>query len=464
MLSPSLRIKDTLSGGLVEFRAPGRMRMYVCGLTVYDYVHIGHARTLLVFDVLYRLIEAKGFDVKYVQNFTDVDDKIIMRARELGIEPSQLAETFMEEALRDFQLLNLKRPTVMPRATQHVGDMQRIISALVEGGYAYVTPSGVYYRVSRFPEYGKLSKKKPEQLLAGARIEPDPHKLDPADFALWKIYGDGPLWESPWGRGRPGWHIECSTMIHAHLGETIEIHGGGADLIFPHHENEIAQSEAYTGKPLSKVWMHVGLLNMRKEKMAKSLGNVIRIRDAISWWGPNTLRLYLLSSHYRNPLEFSLEGLKKAHENWRIIESAAHELLENPPTSSSEVDGAIDEFDEALSNDLNTPSAIAALVKLSRFIGRLAASHELTGSSTGVAKAFATMFDIMGFKLLEPGPEEVQKVERLVEMRTMLRREGRFDEADAVREKLRDMGYEITDYPDRSSWRKVERPDWSRTF
>jgi cysteinyl-tRNA synthetase len=458
-LSPRFSVSDTLSGGRVEFVAPRELTMYVCGLTVYDFAHIGHARTLLTFDVLYRSADARGFAVKYVQNFTDVDDKIIDRAAREGIEPLELAERFIAEALRDFDALNLRRPAVMPRATQHVGAMQRIISRLIESGHAYVVPSGVYFSVSTFPEYGKLSKRRVDQLLAGARVEPDPHKRDPADFALWKVQGSGPLWDSPWGRGRPGWHIECSAMINEHLGDTIDIHGGGADLIFPHHENEIAQSESYTGKPLARAWMHVGMLNIGSEKMAKSLGNIIRIRDAVERWGPNTLRTYLLSAHYRSPLEFSIEGLRKAYENWRIIESAAYDLRESPPSGDSkspEARALLREFDDSLASDLDVPSAISALVRLSRHVGRLASERRLEGASREVAEAFWLMFGVLGYRLPEgPPPDDVL---RLVSERARLRSEGRFGEADALRARLRSMGYELVDVGDRTYVRAVERP------
>ncbi len=458
-LSPSFSVLDTLSGERVEFVAPRELKMYVCGLTVYDYAHVGHARTILTFDVLHRMALRKGFTVKYLQNFTDVDDKIIDRASREGVEPQELAERFIAEAIRDFQLLNVRMPTLMPRATQHVGAMHRIIEGLIGKGHAYVTPSGVYFSVRTFKDYGKLSKRRVDQLIAGARVEPDPYKRDPVDFALWKVYEGGPLWDSPWGKGRPGWHIECSAMIYEHLGETIDIHGGGADLIFPHHENEIAQSESYTGKPLARAWMHVGLLNIRSEKMAKSLGNVVRIRDAVAAWGPNTLRTYLLSSHYRSPLEFSEEGLRKANENWRIIESAAYDLLEEPPSGdrpSDEASQLLEEFDEALSSDLDTSGAISALIRLSRLIGRLRSSRALRGSSRDLGDAFWTMFDVLGYRL-PPGPPP-DDVMRLVEERARLRAEGRFSEADAIREELRSRGYELVDLPDRTVVRIVERP------
>ncbi|MGB9733322.1 MAG: cysteine--tRNA ligase [Conexivisphaera sp.] len=457
-LRPSFFVSDTLSGAPVEFTAPRELRMYVCGLTVYDYAHIGHARTMLVFDVLHRMAISKGFYVRYLQNFTDIDDKIIDRASKVGVDPLKFAEKFMVEALHDMDLLNIRRPTLMPRATQHISAMQRLIQGLIERGHAYVVPSGVYFSVRTFPEYGKLSKKRVDQLMAGARVEPDPHKRDPADFALWKVYDTGPLWDSPWGKGRPGWHIECSAMINEHLGETIDIHGGGADLVFPHHENEIAQSESYTGKPLARAWVHVEMLNLRSEKMAKSLGNVIRIRDAVEMWGPNTLRTYLLSSNYRSPLEFSVDGLVKSHENWRIIESAAYDLVDYPPSGDFESQDArnyFKEFDDAISADLDTPRAISTLVRFSRFVGRLSSERRLGSSSKEVGEYFWTMFDVLGYRL-PPGPPP-DDVLTLVERRRKLRSEGRFSDADAIRDDLRARGYELVDLPDRTSVRMVER-------
>ncbi|MGI0010027.1 MAG: cysteine--tRNA ligase, partial [Nitrosopumilaceae archaeon] len=284
-------------------------RIYVCGVTVYDESHIGHARTIIVFDTLRRFLESQGKKVQFIQNFTDVDDKIINRAKQENVLPLELSSKYISRYFEDFDRLNIKRADIHPKATEHIHDMIGLVQDLVEKKIAYVSKNGVYFSVLKFKEYGKLSKKKIDDLISGARIEVDETKNDPLDFALWKLESDEPKWKSPWGEGRPGWHIECSAMSLKYLGENFEIHGGGRDLIFPHHENEIAQSESHTGKTFAKIWMHTGMVTINGEKMSKSLGNIKSVDQVLKNWGPNVIRLFCISTHYSKPIDYSEELL-----------------------------------------------------------------------------------------------------------------------------------------------------------
>ena len=293
-----MKLQDTLSNLEQELDVSKKVRIYLCGVTVYDESHIGHARTIIVFDVLRKYLEEKGIEVELIQNFTDVDDKIINRANRENVRASAISSRYIQEYYDEFDALNVKRATEYPMATKNIQDMLDLVQDLVDKKIAYVSKNGVYFSVSKFPEYGKLSKKKIEDLQSGARVEVDETKNDPLDFALWKFSDGDPSWDSPWGRGRPGWHIECSAMSIKYLGENFEIHGGGRDLIFPHHENEIAQSESYTDSPFAKIWMHVGMVTINGEKMSKSLGNVKSIKHALENWGPNIIRLFCLSAFH----------------------------------------------------------------------------------------------------------------------------------------------------------------------
>ena len=311
----ALRIYNTLTGKKEEFVPihEKRVGMYVCGVTVYDLCHIGHARSAIIFDTIHRYLQYRGYEVTYVRNFTDIDDKIINRANAEGTDFKTIAEKYIHEFQVDMGALGLERATIEPRATEHIPEMIRLISTLVEKGYAYARGGDVFFAVGRFRDYGKLSKRNLEEMQAGARVDIDEKKENPLDFALWKGSKPGePFWESPWGKGRPGWHIECSVMSQKYLGETFDIHGGGKDLIFPHHENEIAQSEAATGKLFARYWVHNGFINIDKEKMSKSLGNILTIKDILKEWHPEALRLFLLSSHYRSPLDYSEASLGEA--------------------------------------------------------------------------------------------------------------------------------------------------------
>ena len=376
----ALHLYNTLTRRKEPFEPlePGRVRMYVCGITAYDECHIGHARAALVFDVLLRSLEFRGYRVTYVRNFTDVDDKIIARAAELGLPWQEVAARYIAAYHRDIDRLGIRRPQVEPRATEHIPQMIALIEKLVRRGVAYPVGGDVYFSVARFPGYGKLSGRQPAELLAGARVEVDGRKRDPLDFALWKASKPGePTWDSPWGPGRPGWHIECSAMSMRYLGEAFDIHGGGADLIFPHHENEIAQSEAGTGKLLAHTWVHNGFVNVRSEKMSKSLGNVLNVKDLLDRFSPEAVKLFLLGTHYRSPVDFASERLEegeRAAERLREVVRAVEHLPQAPVAAAAghpllaSAAAARDDFAAALDDDLNTPRAVGALFTLAREI------------------------------------------------------------------------------------------------
>lgn len=467
-----MRLYNTLTGRVEEVKPSNGMviRMYLCGVTVYDYSHIGHARTIIVFDVIRRYLIHKGYKVKFVQNFTDVDDKIIKAAREKGVKPLELAEHFIEQYFKDFDGLNVLRADHYPRATEHIEDMHRIIKGLMDKGYAYRTSKGIYFHIAKDEDYGKLSKKQIDELKAGARVEVDEEKLDPLDFALWKFVDDEPSWDSPWGRGRPGWHIECSAMSMKYLGDTFEIHGGGEDLIFPHHENEIAQSESLTSKEFSKHWVHVGMVNVKGEKMAKSLKNIEPIHSALSRWGANTIRLYCLSAHYRKPLEYDETLLKQALAVWRDIENALYELEhammiparegEGGRAVVEELKGIVDEsfkvFMDRMDDDLDTPNAIASLLTSIKAVNRYAGEDMLdVNTAETVMPRLNDMLFILGLKRAEVSSEERARIEEMVKRRSMLRAEKRYKEADEIREMLRAEGIELVDHKDRTIWKKL---------
>ena len=375
-----LRVYNTLSGSKDPFEpmVPGKVRMYVCGVTVYDYCHIGHARSALVFDVLRRYLEYSGFAVEFAKNFTDVDDKIIKRANEQGVSCEHVTTTYIQAYYEDMEKLGVRRATLEPRATEHIADIVALVDTLLAKGMAYRVQGDVYFQVDRYPVYGRLSRRKVEDLQAGARVDVDERKRHPMDFALWKGSKPGePSWDSPWGRGRPGWHIECSAMAMRHLGETFDIHGGGMDLIFPHHENEIAQSCGATGKEFARYWVHNGFVQINQEKMSKSLGNFFTIREIFqkSEWPDmitgEMLRYFLLSTHYRSPLDFSDQSLAEAKNALNGFYDLFARLKESAPAQ-----GAADQqmreathrmrqaFVEAMDDDLNTPNAVAVLQKL----------------------------------------------------------------------------------------------------
>jgi len=462
-----VKLYSTLSRQAEELKPQDTtVRMYVCGVTVYDDSHIGHARTIIVFDTLRRYLLSKGYHVVFVQNFTDVDDKIINRAKAENKKAEEISSKYIASYFRDFDALNVKHADYHPKATEHISEMIQLIDGLVKKAHAYVTPNGVYFRVKSFPGYGKLSRKPVEELESGARIEIDPSKEDPLDFALWKFFSEEPVWPSPWGAGRPGWHIECSAMSLKYLGETFEIHGGGHDLVFPHHENEIAQSESYTGKQFAKIWVHSGMVTINSQKMSKSLGNIVSIQQALKIWGMNALRLYCLSGHYAKPLDYTDELLKESVQRWRQIETCVFELR-FAADGKGEVDAVVrlccesmKAFEAAMEEDMNTSLALTEFLKLVTRLNQYAAADNLTTDmAQAVSPVLSKIMDILGLKIVEPGEEERNEIEQMVGVRNKLRSEKKFKEADVIRKKLLDLSIELLDHRNRTVWVKRERPE-----
>ncbi len=462
-----MKIFDTLSVTEKELDAPASIRIYLCGVTVYDDSHIGHARTIIVFDTLRRFLESQGVRVKLIQNFTDVDDKIINRARTENVSADKISSRYIANYFEGFDSLNVKRADLYPKATEHIAEMISLIQGLVGKGFAYVSANGVYFAVSKFTEYGKLSKKKIDELISGARVEVDDTKKDPLDFALWKFAEDEPGWDSPWGHGRPGWHIECSAMSLKYLGSDFEIHGGGRDLIFPHHENEIAQSESYTGKNFAKIWMHVGMVTINGEKMSKSLGNTKSVDFVLKKWGPNIVRLFCLSGHYSKPIDYSEDLLKETIIKWRQVENCYYELILSDDGAADINDEKIareavketeKEFTEALGSDFNTSLATSAFFKLVKTANQIAASEHLVRSIADIVlPAFEQMLDVLGLSVVRVSPEEKSKINDLINRRNMLRIQKDFHGADAIRKEISDMGIVLIDHKRRTIWMRQEK-------
>lgn len=439
------------------------IRIYLCGITVYDDCHIGHARTIVVFDILRRYLLRKGLRVIFVQNFTDVDDKIISKARKEGAKADEISQKYIDRYFSDFSRLNVIKADFYPKATDHIPDMLTIIGELLRKDIAYQTQNGIYFRIKKFTPYGKLSKKTLGELESGSRIEIDSLKSDPLDFALWKFSQEEPVWNSPWGSGRPGWHIECSAMALKYLGSEIEIHGGGQDLIFPHHENEIAQSESYSNKIFSKLWMHVGLVTLNAEKMSKSIGNIMSVREALTKYGPNTLRLYLLNTHYSKPLDYSDNFLFEASQKWKQIENSIFELRAATDSGEqsfdkSKVDKILSEFEAAMENNLNTSLALSSVLKLASMVNRLSSLGNLTrGSSTAILPIMESMLEVLGLEVLSVPDVERIEIERQIEVRNELRKEKRYQESDEIRKNLYDTyGIELVDHTNYTNWKKIE--------
>ncbi|MCE2508267.1 MAG: cysteine--tRNA ligase [Nitrosopumilaceae archaeon] len=451
-----MKIHDTLSGDTLPLRN-GPVRIYLCGVTVYDDTHIGHARTIVVFDVLRRFLADSGRSVTLIQNFTDIDDKIIDRAAAEGADPLQLAERYIARYHEDFDRLHVKRADAYPRATAHMDHIISMTASLVESGHAYVVDSGVYYSVESFPQYGRLSGKDTGEMMTGVRIEPREDKRRPLDFALWKRARSGPLWDSPWGPGRPGWHIECSAMSLNCLGEDFEIHGGGRDLIFPHHENEIAQSEGHTGGRQARIWMHTGMVTISGQKMSKSLGNIKSTGALLDRWGPNVLRLFCLSGHYSKPIDYSAELLAESLALWRRLEACRYTLEQ---VAGGEGGGAAQEwaerFDAAMASDLNTHGAIAAMTEMAKSVGEMAASGRLgAGEAAAILSELDRMMGITGLRVARPPPGAT--IDGRMAERRRMRLAGRYAEADAVREELRGESVDLLDYSGRTVWVYRER-------
>jgi cysteinyl-tRNA synthetase len=477
----SLRVYNTLSGKKEDFVPiePGKVRMYVCGVTVYDYCHIGHARANIVFDIIYRYLQFAGYDVTYVRNYTDVDDKIIKRANERGISSKELAEEFIRAFDEDMATLGLALPTHQPRATEYIPQIIGICQKLIDKGLAYASGGDVYYSVSKFAGYLKLSKRKMDEMQAGARIAPGEQKQDPMDFALWKAAKpDEPSWESPWGAGRPGWHIECSAMSSSLLGDTFDIHGGGRDLIFPHHENEIAQSEGASGKPFVNYWLHNGFVNINQEKMSKSLGNFFTIRDILKRYNPEVLRFFILSAHYRSPIDFSDQNLIEAETGLsRFYEAllAGDEAVAGAEAGKAGDEGAqLDEsFRAAMNDDFNSALAIGHLFEAVRTINRLIATKkfgkkaELVATVVDLLKRIRRYAEVLGILQAAPStwldqqklagladlglkPEEI---EAAIAARLQARAAKDYARGDEIRDELEARGILLLDTPRGTSWK-----------
>jgi len=465
----ALKIFNTLSGEKELFTplTAGKVRMYVCGVTVYDSAHLGHCRFLLTFDVIYRYLKSCGYEVTYARNFTDVDDKIIKRANEEHSTCEAVTDRYIAEFNRDGEALSLLAPTVEPRATHHMAEIIAIIEQLEAKGLAYRVDGDVYYAVAGFPGYGKLSGKKIDELEAGARVEVDERKRSPLDFALWKSSKPGePTWESPWGPGRPGWHIECSAMSTKYLGQPFDIHGGGRDLIFPHHENEIAQSEGAFGKPLARYWMHNGFLNINQEKMSKSLGNFFTIREILEEFDAAALRHYFLSSHYRSPMDFSKEGLEDAAKATDRIHETLNRIGRDVRSvkSGADADAAlVQAFRQEMDDDFNTPRALALIFDEVRALNRLLDEKKPQGLERRAA-ALRLMCDALGLlggdyferkknRWLLKGTVTRDEIDALIAQREQARTAKNWRAADRLRNDLQAKGVAIEDTPGGAVWK-----------
>jgi len=493
MSSHPLYLFNTLTQKKEEFipLKENQVNMYVCGVTVYDHAHIGHARAAVIFDVIYRYLKYRGFAVTYVRNFTDVDDKIINRANQEGVSWKMIAETYIREYTTDTHALGNESPTYEPLATEHIADMIKIITTLIEKGYAYELNGDVYFEVGKFAGYGKLSKKNLDEQMAGARVEADERKKDPRDFALWKKSKPGePFWSSPWGEGRPGWHIECSAMSQKYLGETIDIHGGGRDLIFPHHENEIAQAEAASGKSFVRYWIHNGFVNINQEKMSKSLGNFFTIKDILNNYHPEVIRLFLLSHHYRSPVDFSAEtihdaktGLERIYATLADVDAflagkdfpeVNEEGLSAPDKELyDEIKGLIIRFEQAMDDDFNTALALGHVYNAVRALNRFLSEPEFTKTNSAcsivaqASKAFSKIGAVLG--LFQVKPLEflamlknqklsdldisADEIEKLIEERNQARKEKNWNRADEIRDFLIKKNIILEDGRDKTTWK-----------
>jgi cysteinyl-tRNA synthetase len=477
-----MKVFDTLSGQKTEFKPAGKtVNMYVCGVTVYDECHIGHAMSYVIFDAIRRYLEYRDYKVKHVQNFTDIDDKIINRANQLGIPSAELAEKYIDEYFKDMDALNIKRAHVYPKATEEIPKIIEVIQGLIDKGYAYESDGSVYFRVRNFSGYGKLSRQDMDDMLSRGSAE-EGDKEYPLDFAVWKAAKPRePFWPSPWGQGRPGWHIECSAMALKYLGKSLDIHGGGQDLIFPHHENEITQSESFTGvAPFVRHWLHNGLLQLGENKMSKSLGNLITVKQALERYSPDAIRLFILSSHYRSPLTYSEEVVKAAESGMERLRQAAKDgkatgkkVLDAEPYRSR--------FTGSMDDDFNTAQALAALFELAREINK---GREENCDVTAAQKTLRELAGVLGFTLEEPkkpplesGPfvellnelgkqfeqtlaydpamNAEQLIQLLIEMREKLRKAKRWQEADVIRQRLSGLGIALEDTPKGTIWKRT---------
>ena len=462
-----MKIFNTLTRTKEELKTveEGKVKIYACGPTVYNFIHIGNARPLCVFDVLRRFLEYIGYDVRFVQNFTDIDDKIIKRANEENLTYKQVSEKYIEEYWKDVKGMNVREATVHPKATENIDEIIDIVSTLIDKGYAYAVDGDVYFSPSKFSEYGKLSHQQLEDLEAGARIMVGEVKKEPMDFALWKSAKPGePYWESPWGHGRPGWHIECSAMVRRFLGNTIDIHCGGQDLIFPHHENEIAQSECCNGVPFANYWMHNGYINVDNVKMSKSLGNFFTVRDVAEKYGYEPIRFLMISSHYRSPINYSTDIIEQCKASLARLYTCRDSLdfaLEN--AAEGEADSDIlamfdkrrQQFIEAMSDDLNTADAIAALFELVRDINsNVIAANANKGTVEAAIKAFDELADVLGLVYNREKEDLDSEIEALIEQRTQARKDRNWAEADRIRDELKAKGIVLEDTAQGVKWHR----------
>lgn len=461
-----MKVYNTLTRSVEEFKTlePGKVSMYVCGPTVYAKAHIGHAMSALVFDIIRRYLEFRGYQVRHVMNFTDVDDKIILRANEKGMDPFALGEMYIREFQDHLLRFNILPATVNPRATREMDQIITMIKGLVDKGYAYPVDGDVYFRVSRDPEYGKLSGRRVEEMQAGFRIEVDARKENPMDFALWKAAKPGePAWESPWGKGRPGWHIECSAMNLNHLGEQIDIHGGGNDLIFPHHENEIAQSESFTGKPFARYWIHNGMLQLSGEKMSKSLGNLVTIEEFLEHHPADALRMLVLNSGYRNPLSYSEEILVQAE---RAIERLRSGLKPALPGSTGvaqsvldslnrQVEATTEGFIASMDDDFNSAGALAQLFELVRMINQTRTEGATNDQLAAAQAKLRVLTSVLGLTLEQESVSDHsadEVINLLIEIRQDLRANKLWQLSDKVRDRLAELGVVLEDSKEGTSW------------
>ncbi len=483
-----MRIYNTLTRKKEEFipRQPGKVAIYVCGPTTYNYIHLGNARPIVFFDTVRRYFKYRGFNVLYAQNFTDIDDKIINRAREEGDDPLALADRYIGEYFKDADALNVLRADIHPKVSGHITEIIELVGTLVDKDFAYMVDGDVYYNVRKYAGYGKLSGRTLEDMQAGARVEVDARKNDPMDFALWKSTKPGePAWDSPWGEGRPGWHIECSAMALKYLGINFDIHGGGFDLIFPHHENEIAQAEAATGQPFARYWMHNGFITINREKMSKSLGNFFLVRDILSKFAPEVVRFYLLGTHYRSPLDFDYEKLAAAQKGLERIKTSLRlldEALEGRESGDeARPDLALDsrleeillEFEKAMDDDFNTALAIGMMFNLAREVNSYLQKNDFPGLAEKIAslqkarQMFVRFNCVLGiFKTSAGGnilreDKDMEKerlvedlIDLIIEIRQTARQNKDWPTADRLRDRLKELGIALEDTPDGVRWKR----------
>ncbi len=461
-----ITLYNTLTKSFEKFHPiqQGRVSMYMCGPTVYNFFHIGNARTFVIGDVIRRYFQFRGFDVRFVMNITDVDDKIIQKAREDGVDSKQVAEEFTQAFLIDLDRLGVRKADAYPRATSCMDEIIRYIEKLEDTGAAYAVDGDVFFRISAFPSYGKLSGKKIEDLIAGARVESDPRKEQPADFALWKRAKEGePSWQSRWGPGRPGWHIECSVMSQMELGDTFDIHAGGNDLIFPHHENEIAQSEALTKAPLAHYWLHFGFLNIDNEKMSKSLGNFFTAREVLEKYDAETVRFFFLQTHYRSPLNFSSEGLDAAKKGLQKLGGILEELRRHSGSGAFDVARFRTRFADAVDDDFNTPAGMGVLFDFIREVNAALRSDDgLSKQSIGDIERF--LHDVAGdvFGIIpkadgaQATDDDLPKLMHvLIETRQKAREEKQWAIADFIRDRLKESGFLLEDGKAGTIWKRI---------